>query len=100
MADSNTIVKANALSEVLKFAFGEEPTIEYYDTYAKIYYQPDRLKKVQKKLEDMVSRFGSSASDIRFEFLPLITPLLIKKGFPLAVTVFSTGFLIGKRKRK
>jgi len=99
MANAQSIVKAKALSEVLKFVFGEEPTIEYYDDFVRIYYQPDRLKIVQKTLEGMISRFGASTSDIRFEFLPLITPILIKKGFPLAMTIFSTGFLIG-RKRK
>lgn len=99
MAALQTVVKTKALVEVLKQVFGEDPTVEYHDTYTRVYYEPDRLKRVQKKLESMSVKLGEP-SDVQFDFLPLITPLVIKKGFPVAAGIFSAGFMVGKLRGK
>ncbi len=73
---------------------GETPAIEYAADYARIYYHPDKLKMVQKKLQKMST---ASPGDIRVDWFPMIVPMAIKKALPFAAGLFFLGYLIGGR---
>jgi hypothetical protein len=74
---------------------GVEPVYEYGSNYVRIYYHPDRLKEVQKKLE-LIS--ASGPGDVRVDWFPMIVPMAIKKALPVAIGLFVLGYAIGGRR--
>lgn len=95
MASLQTIAKAQAFGLALKKMTGEEPSYQYYDDYVRIYYQPDRLKKVQEKVQEISSK---EPGDVRFDWFQVVTPLAIKKGLPIAGAIFFLGYLLGGKR--
>lgn len=93
MASLATIGKAQGVGLALKTVFGQEPSYLYEDNYVQVYYQPDRLKKVQSKIAQMAA---AGPSDVRIDFVPMITPIAIKKALPYAVGLLAVGYLVGK----
>lgn len=93
MAGTLTIAKAQATGLLLEKLFGEEPSYEYGDDFVRIYYQPDRLARVQEKIESMAS---GGPGEIRIDWLPTVTPLLLKKALPWLALIFIGGYIIGK----
>lgn len=93
MAELQTVIKAKSISEMLNRLTGETPTVEYYSDHARIYFEPDRLKRAQQKIEMILSK--KEPSDIRLEWLPLFTPMAIKKGWPFVASVLGVGILMG-----
>lgn len=95
MASLETIGKAQVMGAALQKITGVEPSYIYEDNFVRIYFQPDRLKAVQAKISEMAS---SGPSDVRIDWLPIATPLLIKKAAPVAIGLLVAGYIFGKLK--
>lgn len=95
MASIQSIAKAQGVGLLLKKLTGIEPSYQYGADYVRIYYQPDRLKEVQKKLQ-LISESGPG--DVRIDWFPMVVPMAIKKAIPFAAGLFFLGFMIGGRK--
>lgn len=93
MAKVKSVAKAQVYGLALKEIFGQSPSYNYEGDHVRIYYQPDRLVKVQQRIKDMSSR---SPSDVRIDWLPIVQPQMIKKALPFAVGIFAVGYIIGK----
>lgn len=94
MASLTTVGKAQATGLLLEKLFGEPPSYDYGDDYVRIYYEPDRLARVQKKIESMAAT--TEPGEIRVDWIPTITPLMIKKAVPWIVGIFVVGYIVGK----
>jgi hypothetical protein len=94
MASLDIVGKAEALSLALERAFNVEPSIEYGSNYARIYYQPDRLKKVQAIIYKMAN--DREPGSIRVDWFPIITPIALQKGVPYIIGLVGLGYLLGK----
>lgn len=95
MASIETIGKAQIMGAALQKITGVEPSYLYEENFVRIYFQPDRLKQVQTKLAQMAA---SGPSDVRIDWFPIATPLLIKKGLPVAIGLLVAGYIFGKLK--
>lgn len=93
MASLTTVGKAQATGLLLEKLFGEPPSYDYGEDYVRIYYEPDRLIRVQKKIEEMAA---GGPGEIRIDWVPTITPLMIKKAVPWIAGIFLAGFIVGK----
>lgn len=87
------ITRAQVAGLALQKVFGEEPSYEYAPDYVRVYYQPDRLSKVQKKIESMST---AGKSDVRVDWVPMITPLAIKKSVPVVAGIVVVGIFLGR----
>jgi len=95
MASIETVGKAKILGAALQKITGVEPSYLYEENFVRIYFQPDRLRQVQAKLSEMAT---SGPSDVRIDWFPIVSPMLIKKGIPVAVGLLVAGYLFGKLK--
>lgn len=93
MADLETIAKAKVYGVALKQFFGQEPSYDYQADHVRIYYQPDRLKRVQERIKELAA---AGPSDIRVDWLPMVTPEIIRVGWPYVLGVLGVGFVVGK----
>lgn len=93
MADVLSLGKAQGYGLMLKQLFGEDP--DYYNApdHVKVYYQPDKLARVQQRIAAMASE---GPSDVRIDWLPMVTPLAIKKAAPYIIGIAAVGYLLGK----
>jgi len=95
MATVQTIGKAQLFGAALKQITGVEPSYIYEDNFVRIYFEPDRLKQVQAKLQKMAA---SGPSDVRIDWFPIVSPIAIKKAAPFAIGLLAAGYLLGKIK--
>lgn len=93
MANVESIAKAKAYGFGLEQFFGVKPDYEYYTDHVRIYYQPDRLKQVQAKINAMAAE---GPSDVRIDWVPMVTPQVMKTALPYALGLLGIGFLLGK----
>lgn len=93
MATIQNIAKAKGTGLLLEQLFGVEPSYQSFPEYVRVYYQPDRLKEVQKRVETM-SR--SAPGGVRLDWFPVITPFAVKKAAPYIVGLLVVGYLLGK----
>lgn len=97
MADITSTTKAQLLGIALKSVFGEEPSYYYAPDYVRVYFEPDRLKRVQRKIQQMAV---TGPSDVRVDWLPMITPLALNQALPYAIGLLVVGIFIGSQVRK
>ena len=95
MASLQSITKAQGVGLLLQKMTGIAPSYVYGHDYVRIYYQPDKLKEVQRKLE-LIS--ASGPGDVRVDWFPMVLPMAIKKALPFAAGLLLIGYLIGGRK--
>lgn len=95
MASIASIGKAQLVGAALQKITGQEPSYIYNDDHVRVYFEPDRLKSVQKQLAEMAT---SGPGDVRIDWLPIITPIAIKKAAPYAIGILVAGYLLGKLK--
>lgn len=95
MANVATIGKAKAIGTALQKITGVEPSYLYEDNFVRIYFQPDRLQAVQTKLAEMAA---SGPSDVRIDWFPIVSPMILKKGLPVAIGLLVAGYIFGKLK--
>ncbi len=95
MASLQSIAKAQGVGLLLEKLTGIKPSYIYGNDYVRIYYHPDKLKEVQRKLE-LIS--ASGPGDVRVDWFPMVVPMAIKKALPFAAGIFFLGLLIGGRK--
>src|SRR4030066_190296 len=100
MATLITATKAEAAKQLCKLFFGFYPIINYYDTYVEISFTNDQQVIIRKWIEKQIGNVESMKGDFRVKVLPVLLPLLIKKGFPLFSGLLATGFFFGKRNKK
>lgn len=93
MATALTAGKAKVAGLALQQVFGEEPQYYYADDHVRLYYDADKLKQVQQKIEMMAT---SGPSDVRIDWLPMITPLALKKAVPIIGGIVLVGIIIGR----
>lgn len=93
MADVTTIAKAQVTGAALQKIFGEEPSYQYADDHVRVYFEPDRLKNVQARIQTMAA---SGPSDVRIDWVPMVTPFALKKGAPVVAGLIIAGILIGR----
>lgn len=93
MASLESVGKAKTVALLLEQAFGVPVTIEYGEKYSRLYYQPDRLLQMQKKVEKMAS---TAPGDLRIDWLPVIQPYAVKRAAPYVLGVLALGFLLGR----
>lgn len=93
MADIVTMGKARAYGILLQQLFGEDPSYYSAADHVKVYYEPDKLLRVQQRVNAMAT---GGPADVRIDWLPMITPLAIKKAAPYVLGIAALGFLLGK----
>lgn len=93
MAKVQSIAKAQMYGLALKEFFGQEPSYLYEGNHVRIYYEPDRLKKVQQRIKEMAS---AGPSDVRIDWTPMIRPEVLKKALPYALGLIAVGYIVGK----
>jgi len=93
MANVTTIAKAQVAGAALNQVFGEQPAYDYQSDYVRVYYEPDRLKQVQSRIEQMAI---SGPSDVRIDWLPMVTPFALKKATPYIIGLVAVGILLGR----
>lgn len=93
MASAVSIGKAQAAGLAMQSVFGVAPSYLYNPDHVLIYYEPDKLKAVQERIASMAT---SGPSDVRINWLPIVTPIAVKKAIPYAVGLLVAGYLFGK----
>ncbi len=96
MASLTTIAKARGTGLLLQKFFNEEPSYQYADDYVRIYYEPDRLRRVQSRIDDLTKKGPPSPGDVRIDWVPIVMPIAIKKIAPFVIGTLVAGYLIGK----
>jgi len=94
MANIELITKAKLYGKALNIITGQAPDYDIQPNKIRVYYQPDHLRAAQKQFEKMVK----SKSDISVEWLPIITPYLIKTYAPYLLLGLTAAYVIGKIK--
>lgn len=89
-----TTAKAQALSIALEQATGERPEVQDMGDHIRVYWNTVDHKSIQSKIEKMISK--KEPGEIRVEWLPVVTPIAIKKLLPLALGLVAVGFVVGK----
>lgn len=92
--DFLTTAKAQAVSVALEQATGVKPTVQDMGDYIRIYWNEVDRPGIQAKIEELISR--EEPGTIRVEWMPVVTPVAIKKLLPYAALLVGAGFLIGK----
>lgn len=95
MASLETIGKAQLYGAALQKITGQAPSYIYNDKFVRIYFEPDRLRLVQQKINEMAT---SGPSDVRVDWMQIFTPMAIKKAAPIAIGLVVAGYLFGKLK--
>jgi len=93
MANALTVGKAKIAGLAMGQIFGQEPQYYYADDHVRLYYDADKLRDIQKRIEMMES---SGPSDVRVDWLPMITPLALKKAVPIIGGIVLVGIIIGR----
>lgn len=93
MALVQSIAKAQGTGLLLEQLFGVKPSFEYATDHVRVYYEPDRLKQVQAKIGSMAA---SGPGDVRVDWFPMVTPLVLKQAAPYAIGAVVIGYLLGK----
>lgn len=93
MASITSISKAQGIGFALQQITGQEPSYAYEPDYVRVYFEPDRLQLVQKKLEQMAS---SGPGDVRIDWMPIVLPYAVKKAALPVIGVALAGFILGK----
>lgn len=97
MASVQTIAKAQLTGAALEKVFGEVPSYIYEPDHVRVYYEPDRLFRVQEKVKTMAT---SGPSDVRIDWIPIVTPFAINKGLPYAIGIVAAGFFLGRLSKR
>lgn len=95
MANITAITKAQALGLAMQKITGIEPSYDYKPDHVLVYWQPDRLKRMQGYVEKLASS-GRKPGDVRVNWMPVITPFAIKKAVPYIVGMLAVGYILGK----
>jgi len=93
MATIQNVAKAKGTGLLLEQLFGVEPSYQSFPDYVRVYYQPDRLKRVQERVDAMSK---TAPGGVRLDWFPVITPFAVKKAAPYIVGIFVAGYLLGK----
>lgn len=94
MASIELISKAKLYGRGLKAVFGIEPEYDIQEKTVSVFYTPDNLKKVQERFEAMTKK----QSNIKVQWLPIITPHIIKNYAPYLILAMFTAYVFGKIK--
>lgn len=91
MANITTIAQGKIIQKSMAQIFGIEPIMSIGENTVRIYYEPDKLLIVQKKLEIMMTK----KSDLQIDFLPIFLPYIIKNSALPLMAVFGAGLYLG-----
>jgi hypothetical protein len=98
MANVVTIAKANATAIAMERVTGVYPELDIQSNYVRLYYPADTLPAAQAKFEKILN--DKTPSDVRIDYSPLVTPVLIKKYWFYPVGALLAAFLIGRLTKK
>lgn len=93
MATVQSIAKGQAYAAVLEKVFGEKPSLRYEEKRVVVYWEPDRLKRVQQKIESMAT---SSPGDVVVDWQSIAAPSVLKRAMPIGFGVLVAGYILGK----
>lgn len=100
-AEVSTIAKAKLMQLGIEKSFGVKPQLLIQDKKVLLYYSQDQLSSARKAFKDVLD---APEGDVTFNYLPVVTPVLIQKYWKItAVAVgglFLAGYLAGRKKRK
>lgn len=93
MANITTIAKGKLIQKSMAQIFGIEPIMSIGETTVTIYYDPDNLLIVQKKLEIMMAK----KTDLQIDFIHIFLPYIIKNSALPLMAVFGAGLYLGSK---
>jgi hypothetical protein len=96
MAAVQVIAKAQGSGLLLEQLFNVPVSYDYQPDHVRVYYQPDHLKQVQARIATMAA---GGPGDVRIDWFPMVTPIMLKQAAPYAIGLLAAGFLIGKMLR-
>lgn len=94
MADLVLIGKAKTASLAMERITGVAPDMDIQSDYIRLYYPKNKIAAVQRYFERALN--SKDKSDLRIEYLPAITPALIKKFWLYPALIAGLSFMIGR----
>lgn len=95
MADVLLIAKAKAYQKSIGKVFGIDPELDIKENEIRVYYPPDKLRKVQQKFNESLKK----ESDIKVDWLPIITPHLLTNYLPYLLVAVFLSYVAGTIKK-
>lgn len=95
MANVILIAKAKAYQKSIGKVFGIDPELDIQKDKIRVYYPPDKLRKVQQKFKDSLKK----ESDIQVDWLPIITPHLLTNYAPYLLVALFLAYVAGSIKK-
>ena len=96
MATLQTIAKAEAAALAIGKAFGVQPSIEYTDKYARVYYTKSDLLQAQRNIRAL-SKGGTG--DLKLDVMLAFAPAFVEKTWPYILGILVLGYFAGKATR-
>ena len=100
-ADVSTIAKAKLMQIGIEKGFGVKPQLLVQDKKVLLYYSQDQLSAARKAFKDVLD---APEGDVSFNYLPVVTPVLIQTYWRITAVaiggLFLAGYLTGRKKRK
>lgn len=95
MASLQVIAKAKTTAYLMGQIFGLAPEIQYYDDYARLYYQKSSLPMVRARLRELTA---SQPGEIRVDWFPIVSNEILKKSIPVIFVSIAVGYLLANVK--
>lgn len=92
--DYLTYGKAQAVALALEQATGQTPHVQENEDHYRIYWTENQYPEIREKIEKLISK--TEPGEIRVEWMPVITPIALKKAAPYLLLLVGAGFLLGK----
>ncbi len=93
MADMAAIGAAKLAGVGLKQILGSEPQYSYQADHVRLYYTGTDLTNARQRITAMTS---AKPGAVRLDWWPLVSPVAMKKGLPVAIGILVAGYLLGK----
>jgi hypothetical protein len=89
------VIKSQGTALAIKAATGEMPLVTDYENYTTLSFSPEQIKNLRVKLK---SAMNAAPGEVRVDFAPIITPVVLEKIAPLALLGLLGVYLLGRQK--
>ncbi len=86
-------IKVDMIVNAINIYFGFRPEVKEYEDHTMISFTPSQRLQLQQWIEGQLS---AAPGEIRFNILPVVLPLILKKSLPWLAGAAGTGFIVGK----
>lgn len=93
MATLEALSRAGMIAAALRGITGIEARVVGKPQYAAIQWGPSEAAALRGWVERQTSK---APGDIRVEYMPALTPLMVRKAIPWVIGVLAVGYLAGK----